>query len=68
MAQYETDRMSGRMMMIVAIAAFIGLTVLYVLIPNGSRFAANDAPQVTMNQPVPATPSPSGTGTVGQSK
>lgn len=66
MAHYETDRMSGRMMMMIAIAAFIGLTVLYVLIPNGSRFATNDAPQVTMNQPVPATPAPS--GTVGQSK
>lgn len=66
MAQYETDRMSGRMMMMVAIAAFIGLTVLYVLIPSGSRFATHDTPQVTMNQPVPATPPPS--GTVGQSK
>jgi hypothetical protein len=66
MAQYETDRMSGRMMVTVAIAALVGLTVLYVLIPSGSRFANNDAPQITMNQPVPATPAPA--GTVGQNK
>lgn len=63
MAQYETDRMSGRMMMTIAIAAFVGLAVLYVLIPSGSH---NDAPQITMNQPVPTAPAPS--GTVGQNK